>query len=129
MPLHPAEQLKDILDERRAVIVPGAFNALSARVIADLGFEAIYVSGAGVTNGQLGVPDLGLITLTELRENGAAMRDVVEQPLIVDADSGFGNAVNTVRTVRVLERAGADAIQIEDQVFPKRCGPFAGKDV
>jgi 2-methylisocitrate lyase-like PEP mutase family enzyme len=122
-------RLKQILGERRAVLVPGAFNALSARMIADLGFEAIYVTGAGLANAFLGVPDIGLLTLPELVENVAAIRDAVETPLIVDADTAFGNAVNTTRTVRVLERAGADAIQIEDQVFPKRCGHFSGKAV
>ena len=122
-------RLAEIFAECRATLVPGAFNALSARVIADLGYEAVYVTGAGVTNGLLGVPDIGLITVTELAGTVAAIRDAVDLPLIVDADTGFGNAVNTVRTVRTLERAGADAIQIEDQVFPKKCGHFSGKDV
>lgn len=122
-------RLAEIFAGRRATLVPGAFNALSARVIADLGYEAVYVTGAGVTNGLLGVPDIGLITVTELAGTVAAIRDTVDLPLIVDADTGFGNAVNTVRTVRTLERAGADAIQIEDQVFPKKCGHFSGKDV
>lgn len=122
-------RLAEIFAGRRATLVPGAFNALSARVIADLGYEAVYVTGAGVTNGLLGVPDIGLITVTELAGTVAAIRDAVDLPLIVDADTGFGNAVNTVRTVRTLERAGADAIQIEDQVFPKKCGHFSGKDV
>jgi len=125
----PGARLARIFAERRAVLVPGAFNALSARLIADLGFEAVYVTGAGLANGFLGVPDIGLLTLTELADNVAAIRDAVEQPLIVDADTGFGNAVNTTRTVRVLERAGANAIQLEDQVFPKRCGHFSGKAV
>ena len=122
-------RLAEIFAQRRATLVPGAFNALSARVIADLGYEAVYVTGAGVTNGLLGMPDIGLITVTELAGTVAAIRDAVDLPLIVDADTGFGNAVNTVRTVRTLERAGANAIQIEDQVFPKKCGHFAGKDV
>lgn len=122
-------KLKAVMAERRALISPGAPNALTARIIADLGFEAVYVTGAGVTNFELGVPDLGLITLTELAEAVTRMRDAVELPLIVDADTGFGNAVNVVRTVRVLERAGADAIQLEDQDFPKKCGHFSGKAV
>jgi len=122
-------RLKEILHDRRAVIVPGAFNALSARLIADLEFEAIYVTGAGLANSFLGVPDIGLLTLTELTENVAAIRDVVDLPLIVDADTGFGNPINAIRTVRLLERVGADAIQIEDQVFPKKCGHFSGKAV
>ncbi len=125
----PGTVLKQMLQRRNAPIVPGAANALAARVIADLGFEAIYVTGAGVTNMNLGVPDLGLVTLSELAGHVAAIRDVVDLPLIVDADTGFGNPVNTVRTVRVLERSGANGIQIEDQVFPKKCGHFEGKDV
>lgn len=125
----PDQRLRQLLAQRRAVLVPGAFNALSARIIADLGFEAIYVTGAGLANGFLGVPDIGLLTLTELAENVAAIRDAVDTPLLVDADTGFGNAVSATRTVKVLERAGADALQIEDQVFPKRCGHFSGKAV
>ena len=122
-------RLKDTLAERRALVVPGAANALTARIIADVGYEAVYVTGAGVTNSYLGTPDLGLITLTELADHVAAIRDAVSLPLIVDADTGFGNAINVTRTVAVLERSGANAMQIEDQVLPKRCGHFAGKQV
>jgi 2-methylisocitrate lyase-like PEP mutase family enzyme len=118
--------LKEIVDRRAAVQVPGAANALFARIIEDLGFEAVYVTGAGIANMHLGAPDIGLTTLTEIADTVAAIADAVAVPLIVDADTGFGNAVNMVRTVRVLERSGAAAIQIEDQVFPKRCGHFAG---
>jgi 2-methylisocitrate lyase-like PEP mutase family enzyme len=121
--------LRRALHKGAAAIVPGAGNAVTARIIAKLGFPAVYVTGAGVANSFLGVPDIGLVTLTELAENVAAMRDCVDVPLIVDADTGFGNAVNTARTVKVLERAGANAIQLEDQEFPKRCGHFAGKTV
>lgn len=122
-------RLKDMLADRRGLIVPGAPNALAARIIEDIGYEAVYVTGAGVTNSFLGKPDLGLITLTELADHVAAIRDAVSLPLIVDADTGFGNAINMTRTVTVLERCGASAIQIEDQVFPKRCGHFSGKQV
>ena len=111
------------------MIVPGAFNALSAKVIEDLGFEAIYVTGAGVTNMWLGMPDQGFMGLTDIADHTARIRDTVQVPLLVDADTGFGNAVNTYHTVRTLERAGADCIQLEDQVSPKRCGHFNGKDV
>jgi 2-methylisocitrate lyase-like PEP mutase family enzyme len=121
--------LKRMVQQRRALLVPGAFNALSARLIADQGFEALYVTGAGVTNMSMGLPDLSFIGLHEIAEHTARIRDAVELPIIVDADTGFGNPVNTYRTVRILERAGADAIQLEDQVFPKKCGHFAGKDV
>ena len=113
----------------RAMLVPGAANALSARIIADLGFEAVYVTGAGVTNMDFALPDLGFLSLAQLAERTAAIRDAVTLPVIVDADTGFGNALNLYHTVRVLERAGADAIQIEDQISPKRCGHFADKSV
>lgn len=123
------QQLKALAEARRGVIVPGAFNALSAKVIADLGYEAIYVTGAGVTNMWFGMPDQGFMGLAEIAEHTARIRDAVEVPLIVDADTGFGNALNVRHTVRTLERAGADCIQFEDQVAPKRCGHFAGKEV
>jgi 2-methylisocitrate lyase-like PEP mutase family enzyme len=121
--------LKTLVEARRGMLVPGAFNALSARLIADLGFEAIYITGAGVTNMSLGLPDQGFMGLAEIAEHTARIRDAVSLPLIVDADTGFGNALNVRHTVRVLERAGADCIQLEDQVAPKRCGHFAGKQV
>ncbi len=123
------KQLRSLVEARRGVIVPGAFNALSARVIADLGFEAIYVTGAGVTNMYFGMPDQGFMGLHEIAEHTARIRDAVDIPLLVDADTGFGNALNVRHTVRVLERAGADCIQLEDQVAPKRCGHFSGKEV
>jgi 2-methylisocitrate lyase-like PEP mutase family enzyme len=122
-------RLKDLLARRAAVTVPGAANALFARAVEDLGFEAIYVTGAGIANMRLGVPDIGLTTMTEVGDTVAAIADAVAIPLIVDADTGYGNPVNIVRTVRAFERAGAAGIQIEDQVFPKKCGHFAGKHV
>jgi 2-methylisocitrate lyase-like PEP mutase family enzyme len=125
----PNRRLRDLIARKKAVLLPGAANALAARVIEDLGFEAVYVTGAGVTNTFLGMPDIGLLTVTELADHVAAMRDAVKLPLIVDADTGFGNAINTARAVRTLERAGASAIQLEDQDFPKRCGHFSGKSV
>ncbi len=127
--MNPKQQLRALADARRGVIVPGAFNALSARLAADLGFEAIYVTGAGVTNMWLGMPDQAFIGLTDIAEHTARIRDAVDVPLLVDADTGFGNAVNTYHAVRTLERAGADCIQLEDQVSPKRCGHFNGKAV
>jgi 2-methylisocitrate lyase-like PEP mutase family enzyme len=124
-----AQDFRKLLVPGAALVMPGVSNALAARVVADLGFPAAYVTGAGIANTFLGIPDNGLVTLTELAEHVAAIRGVFPGPLMVDADTGFGNAVNMVRTVKVLERAGADAIQIEDQVFPKRCGHFDGKAV
>ena len=127
--MNTKQQLKALAESRRGVLVPGAFNALSARVIADLGFEAIYVTGAGVTNMWFGMPDQGFMGLHEIADHTARIRDAVDVPLIVDADTGFGNALNTYHAVRTLERAGADCIQLEDQVAPKRCGHFSGKEV
>ncbi|ATE59801.1 isocitrate lyase/PEP mutase family protein [Thauera sinica] len=121
--------LKALAEARRGVIVPGAFNALSAKVVEDLGFEAIYITGAGVTNMWFGMPDQGFMGLAEIADHTARIRNAVSLPLIVDADTGFGNALNVYHTVRTLERAGADCIQLEDQVAPKRCGHFSGKDV
>ncbi|MBN9069714.1 MAG: isocitrate lyase/PEP mutase family protein, partial [Rhizobiales bacterium] len=123
------KQFRSIVDRHEATTVPGAANAMFARVIEDLGFEAVYATGAGIANMHLGAPDIGLTTLTELESAVAAMADAVSIPIVVDADTGFGNALNMRRTVRRLERAGAAAIQIEDQVFPKRCGHFSGKEV
>jgi 2-methylisocitrate lyase-like PEP mutase family enzyme len=123
------EKLARICARRQAVTVPGAPNALFARLIEDLGFEVIYVTGAGIANMHLGMPDLGLTTISEVSNTVASIADVVEIPIIVDADTGFGNALNVIRTTKMLERSGAAGIQIEDQVFPKRCGHFDGKEV
>lgn len=117
------------LAERRGMLVPGASNALAACVIEDLGFEAVYVSGAGVTNSFWGMPDLGFISLDEMAQHTAAIREAVGIPVLVDADTGFGNALNVRHTVRVLERAGADAIQLEDQTTPKKCGHFDNQSI
>jgi 2,3-dimethylmalate lyase len=118
-----------MLSPGAALLLPGVANALTARIVADQGFAAAYVTGAGIANTFLGVPDIGLVTVTEVAEHVAAIRAVFPGPLVVDADTGFGNPLNMVRTVELLERAGADALQIEDQVFPKRCGHFSGKQV
>ena len=127
--MKPSTRLKTILASRAAAILPGAPNALFARVIAQHGFPAVYVTGAGIANMSYGFPDIGLVTLAELCDHVAAIADAVELPILVDADTGFGNPLNVIRTVRLLERAGAAGIQLEDQVFPKKCGHFAGKQV
>lgn len=111
------------------LVLPGVSNALGARVVEDLGYEALYVSGAGIANTFFAVPDIGLVSLDTVAAHVAAIRDAVKVPLVVDADTGFGNAIGVARTVRTLERAGADAVQIEDQVSPKRCGHFEDKSV
>ncbi|CTQ62147.1 MAG: isocitrate lyase/phosphoenolpyruvate mutase family protein [Roseibium album] len=117
------------LDQGGAILMPGAANALAARVIDQLGFEAVYISGAGLTNTYLGMPDLGFVSLPEIAQHTSTIRNATQLPIVVDADTGFGNALNVHHTVRTLERAGASAIQLEDQVNPKRCGHFSGKDV
>src|SRR5947209_11820076 len=122
-------EFRKMLVPGAALLLPGVANALAARVVADQGFAAAYVTGAGIANTFFGVPDIGLVTVSELAAHVAAIREAFPGPLVVDADTGFGNAVNMIRTVQLLERAGADALQIEDQVFPKRCGHFAGKEV
>lgn len=127
--LHPGTVLRNMVNERRGLMVAGAANALSARLIEQLGFEAVYLTGAGITNTFYGMPDLGFVSLADLVQHTSATRDAVELPIIVDADTGFGSALNVRHTVRSLERAGANAIQLEDQLMPKKCGHFNGKSV
>lgn len=109
--------------------MPGAGNALAARIIEAAGFPVVYMTGAGVANSFLGAPDMGLISVSEMAAHVAAIRDAVQVPIVADGDTGFGNALNLVRTIQLYERAGASAIQLEDQVFPKRCGHFENKSV
>ena len=118
-----------MLREEKGVILPGAPNALAARIIADLGFKAVYLTGAGLTNMHLGLPDLGFMDLSLVADHVMAIRCVTDLPLIVDIDTGFGNAINVIHTVRILEQAGVSAVQIEDQLGPKRCGHFEGKEL
>lgn len=127
--IRPGIVLKEKIAARRGLVVAGAANALAARLIQQLGFEAVYLSGAGITNTFYGIPDLGFVTLGDLAQHTAATRDAVELPIIVDADTGFGNELNVRHTVRTLERAGANAIQLEDQAMPKKCGHFNDKSV
>ncbi len=122
----PGRKLRDAI-EQATIQVPGAPNALVARMIEQAGYDAMYLSGAAFSAGVLGLPDVGLFTLTELVQQTTFLTRGVSLPLIVDADTGFGEAVNVERTVIELEAAGAAAIQLEDQVLPKRCGHLAGK--
>lgn len=110
-------------------MLPGCADALTARIAADLGFEAVYATGAGISNAMLGLPDVGLATLTEVVDQVGRMCDAVDVPVVADMDTGHGNALNARRAVRALEAAGAAAVQVEDQTFPKRCGHFDGKEV
>jgi len=114
---------------RPPLVLPGCADALTARIAERAGFEAVYATGAGIANAQLGRPDVGLTTMTEVLDQVARMVDAVEVPVVADIDTGFGNAINARRAVRAFERAGVAGIQIEDQVFPKRCGHFDRTDV
>lgn len=122
-------EFKQRLASGPALILPGVANPLAARIAEDIGFEALYVTGAGVANTELGVPDIGILNLSDMASAVERIASVVDLPLVVDADTGYGNSVNTYHAVRRLEAAGAAAIQLEDQIFPKRCGHFEGKDV
>lgn len=125
----PGGKLRQLLAEPGAVIMPGAPNALTARIAEEAGFRVVLFTGAGFANMELGDPDLGLTTMTEVVQQVRRLADAVDIPVVADADTGFGNALNVRRTVRELERAGAAGITLEDQVFPKRCGHFEGKQV
>jgi 2-methylisocitrate lyase-like PEP mutase family enzyme len=120
---------KQRLQEPAPVLAPGIYDALSALVAEQAGFEALYLSGASIAYTRLGRSDIGLTTATEVAQTLSAVTERVSCPVIVDADTGFGNALNTQRTVREFERAGAAMIQLEDQTFPKRCGHLEGKSV
>ncbi len=121
--------LKQRLTQSRALLAPGVYDALSALVAAQAGFEALYLSGASIAYTALGRSDVGLTTYTEVAETLSRITERVDLPVIVDADTGFGNALNVQRTVKGFERAGAAMIQLEDQTFPKRCGHLDGKSV
>ena len=121
--------LRERLQQPQALLAPGVYDALTALVAQQAGFEALYLSGASIAYTRLGRSDIGLTTATEVAQTIAHITDRVQLPLIVDADTGFGNALNTQRTVRDFERAGAAMVQIEDQTFPKRCGHLDGKGV
>ena len=109
------------------VIAPGIYDALTATIATEAGFQALYVSGAAIAYTRLGRPDIGLVSMNEVADTIALIRDRVPTALIVDADNGYGNALNVLRTVRIFERAGASAIQLEDQTMPKRCGHLRDK--
>ena len=122
-------RLRTLANQRRAVLVPGVYSALTARQAELAGFEAVYATGAGIANSLLAVPDLGLTSFKEVLDQVQYMVEAVQIPVIVDADTGFGNALSVQRVIRALERAGAAAAQLEDQDFPKRCGHFDGKQL
>jgi 2-methylisocitrate lyase-like PEP mutase family enzyme len=121
--------LKERLARPELLLAPGIHDALTGLLVEQAGFEAAYVSGAAIAYTRLGRPDIGLVSASEVAELIGAIRERVTLPLIVDADTGFGNALNVLRTVRTFERAGASALQLEDQTLPKRCGHLAGKQL
>ena len=121
------ETLRSRLARKPIVVAPGVYDPFTALVATQAGFDTLYVSGAAIAYTKLGRPDIGLVTMTEVTESLTLIRDRVDAHLVVDADTGYGNALNVVRTVREFERAGATAIQLEDQDFPKRCGHLEGK--
>ena len=125
----PTQRLRELLARDQILVVPGAYDGLTARLIEEAGFEAVYMSGAGVSFARLGRPDLGLLTLTEMAQQAAYIAGATSLPVIADGDTGYGNAINVQRTIREYERAGVAAIQLEDQAFPKRCGHLAGKQL
>jgi 2-methylisocitrate lyase-like PEP mutase family enzyme len=122
-----AETLRSRLNRKPIVVAPGVYDAFTALVATQAGFAALYVSGAAIAYTRLGRPDIGLVSMSEVADTLALIRDRVDAQLIVDADTGYGNALNVARTVRSFERMGANAIQLEDQDFPKRCGHLDGK--
>jgi carboxyvinyl-carboxyphosphonate phosphorylmutase len=127
--MQPTAQLRQLLGRSGIIVAPGAYDCLTAKLIEREGFPAVYMTGAGTAVTQVGQPDLGLTTLSEMVRNAAAMAATVSIPLIADADTGYGGVLNVYRTVREYERAGVAALHIEDQVFPKRCGHLDGKQV
>ncbi len=121
--------LRTRLKDNAIVVAPGVYDGLTAALAAEAGFEALYLSGAAVAYTRLGRPDIGLTSVTEMADTMALIRDRVDLPVIIDADTGFGNALNAQRTMRLYERAGASALQVEDQTFPKRCGHLKDKSL
>lgn len=121
-------RLRELLAGDELIVAPGVYDGISAALVARLGFAAAYMTGAGVS-ASLGLPDIGLATLTEMAGRARALTSQLEIPLIADADTGYGSPINVVRTAREYERAGIAALQLEDQTFPKRCGHLSGKEV
>ncbi|HKJ00238.1 MAG TPA: isocitrate lyase/PEP mutase family protein [bacterium] len=122
-------RLRQLIEGKQILIAPGAYDPYLARCVQIAGFDAVYMTGAGVSHSSLGMPDLGLLTFSEMVDRAARIADAVEIPLFADADTGYGNALNVMRTVRAYERAGVAGLHIEDQEMPKKCGHFDEKRV
>ncbi|MGB3500843.1 MAG: oxaloacetate decarboxylase [Mesorhizobium sp.] len=129
MSLTRTRRLRQALAAERAVMAPGVVDAMYARLVAEAGYEAMYMTGAGTSATRLGYPDVGLLTMTEMVDNATRIADASDVPLIADADNGFGGPLNVRRAIQLYERGGVAAIHMEDQVLPKRCGHLAGKQL
>ena len=123
------KQLRQLMDNDKIIVAPGCYDALSAKILEAAGFKVIYVTGYGLSASTLGSPDLGLVTMTEIEMRARNICNAVSLPVIVDADTGYGSAINVQRTVRQIEQTGAGGIQLEDQEWPKKCGHMEGKRV
>jgi carboxyvinyl-carboxyphosphonate phosphorylmutase len=128
-PVDEPRQLRELLSAGQPVLAPGVYDALGARLVEEAGFNAVYMTGFGTAASRLGRPDVGLLTMTEMVDNARGIARAVQLPVIADADTGYGNAINVVRTVQEFEQAGVAAIHLEDQVAPKRCGHLDGKQI
>ena len=131
--MKPTARLRDLLltarQSRNILVIPGCHDALSARIAEQAGFTAVYMTGYGTSASMLGKPDVGLLSLTEMAQRAAHLAEAVGVPVLADADTGYGNALNVMRTVREYEKAGVAAIQLEDQVLPKKCGHMLGREI
>jgi len=122
-------KLRELMEKKDIILAPGAYDALSARIIEAVGFDVVYMTGFGTAASLLGYPDVGLLTMSEMVDNARRIVEAVNIPVIADADTGYGNPINVIRTVQAYEDAGVAGIHIEDQVFPKKCGHITGKQV
>jgi 2-methylisocitrate lyase-like PEP mutase family enzyme len=127
--MRKSTRLRELLKSEETLIVPGCYNAMTAKILEQVGFPAVYMTGYGTSLSLLGMPDAGFATMTEMHLNARYIANAIDVPLIADADNGYGNAINVIRTVREYIQTGAAAIHIEDQVIPKRCGHVAGRVV
>lgn len=124
-----SRKLKEILEDKGVLVLPGVYDGLSAVAAKAVGFEALYMTGAGVAYSTLGLPDVGLLTQTEMAEKARYICEAADLPVVADGDTGYGNYLNVIRTVKLFEKAGVSCIQLEDQVMPKRCGHMNGKEL
>ncbi len=127
--MNQAAKMRELLNTKKMVVAPGAHDAMTAKIIGRLEFDAVYMTGYGQSASHLGQPDVGLMTMSEMVARAANIVEAAGVPVIADADTGFGNAVNVMRTVREYEKAGVAVIQLEDQVMPKKCGHMIGREI